>query len=1634
MAKRVIEVVIAGDASGLKRSLGGAQRDLDTFGSKVNAHTAILKRQQRTLGEIGQVTRHAATGLGIAAVGTVAAIIKVGASFEQQMSRVKAVTGANAEQMRALNREALKLGKDTKFSAKQAADAMYELASAGYTVHQTQKALPGVMALAAASNTDLARAAEISSNALRGFGLHAKDSTHVADVLTLAVNKSSVEMADLGDSMKYVGPISKATGQSFEDVTAAIAEMGNAGIKGEQAGTSLRGGLVRLVKPTKQIWEAFDTLGIKTGELYGPKGLKPLPEIIRVLKDHTEGLSVAQKNQALAQIFGTNSLSGMLAVVNKGPGALEKLSGAFQHSDGAAKKASKTMMDNVSGSFEQLKGSAETLGISLYEKFAPKIKSALDSATGDVNDFMDALSADKGFKSGDDVFGAIGRSLKKSGIEDDLKSLDIGGHIRDALHAAVPVVAKGAGQLGVAAVKGFIHEFASGDLLTKVALGAFFIHKFVGWKAAAAVLGRQTGGALAGGVVTGSTGPAAVGRFGKAVGALKIAGGGVAGAYIGTNIIAGMIRQFSGSNKQNFGHVLADFVEGKNIKAPFTPSVSDPLGKGGQNISTKTQTKEFNDMYNAIRRGEMSFKRLKELMAAPGNHGFTDDQAAALRKLSASMPALRNSFARMRKGSVTEVKELRSIVTGNFATIANVMGAKSEKGAAAVAKNTGLAVKTVKQFMKDGTLTTKQGMAQIEKVFRAEMALYGISGNQANADAHARAFSISTGGDSSTNNDSHAHARGGWVRAAAGGFIGGQGERGRDSEYMYVPEGQPVLNSHHQAALGFNSGGMVPVVLGRGEYLPSPSEVPELNARASAAGYGGLDGLFGAIDRPHYMAKGGKASHATRLLAAMNRVSAKNWPYHLGGGHEQPAHLEPFDCSGAVSYVTQQAGYKVPTSVSGGMGSWPFPRGGGAATIFYNPVHTFMKAFGRFFGTSGFARPGGGAGWFNQTPSASYLSGFKQIHLPNLGGADSGLGSVSAPKVKGPKGALKSVVQGAINRATHAANLRLHAAIAASGGGGGQALEAAGNYNGPLNRVFPRMFVGQKGAHLSSKQVSGLATKAGLPGQTFDQIAHGESDRHPGMQQRDPGDGNVGYGLWQMTPNAWGKGSAAQKYMQRLGGIPQMFNPWKNALMAKYLFHAAGNSIGPWKGTKYVTGGGGPSGSRHGIGGFARRMASGGIAGGGPGLGTRSGGPGLRLTATLRGVANTAIALAGAHQQATELAASIKGLKDQLRGHGTDSAKYALDQVAVISTEVESLSGDRAKLKALYRKALANHNRKLAEKLKEEIAGLDETILTARVQAKGLIDGLKDQLGTTLDATATKMHTAIDDALKATLAGLDAKLKADTAAVDTSAAGLELKGLTDAQAADARAAEDKGQQKSLADAQYLANHSGGKAKADALQAVADAQKAIDDTARQRRIDDLSKQVDDTKQHLTETHDAEVDAANKKAEDDGTAIDAETEARKTGYGKQLDALYALFTSGKEGWTQYVNDVNAILGPLGLGTGGPPIGQLPLTPDGQPAWFAPQLPPKAIHPIPKAILPPKQIGAHASGGTSFGEYAWVGELGRELVHLPRGAQVSTASDSRGQGGGTTVNFYDARIGSQMDLQSVGAKLAHKIAFAG
>lgn len=333
---------------------------------------------------------------GVAAIGIgkiFSEAVKTGMDFEAQMSRVKAISGATGEEFSKLKEQAKQLGADTAFSATQAAEGMENLASAGFTTSEIMEAMPGMLDLAASSGEDLASSADIAASTLRGFGLEASSAGHVADVLAKNAAATNAAVADTGEAMKYVAPVAKSVGIEFEETAAAIGIMADAGIKGSQAGTTLRGALSRIAKPTKAMQETMDSLGLSFYDSNGK--MKSLADITEMLETKMSGLTDEQKNQALITLFGQESLSGMMALMDRGSGEVRKLTDEYKNCDGSAKDMAKTMQDNLSGAVEEFGGSVESLGIEIFENVEGPLKKVVRSGTTELNKLTKAVKNNK---------------------------------------------------------------------------------------------------------------------------------------------------------------------------------------------------------------------------------------------------------------------------------------------------------------------------------------------------------------------------------------------------------------------------------------------------------------------------------------------------------------------------------------------------------------------------------------------------------------------------------------------------------------------------------------------------------------------------------------------------------------------------------------------------------------------------------------------------------------------------------------------------------------------------------------------------------------------------------------------------------------------------------------------------------------------------------------------------------------------------------------------------------------------------------------------------------------------------------------------------------------------------------------
>lgn len=358
-----------------------AKKDVTSVGDAAKRNSSHLDTIGNKAGLAGLAI---AAGLGLA--------VKAAVSFEARLSGIAAVTGATGKQMDQVRVLALKLGKDTKFSADEAAVAIEELAKAGISLPDIMNgAAQATVALAAAGEVELPRAAEIAANAMNVFSLAASDLPHVADLIAGAANASAIDVEQFALSLQQSGAAAALAGIGFEDLTTAIALMGNAGIKGSDAGTSLKTMLLNLQPETKKQIKLMKDLGIVTADgsnkFFDAQGkAKGLGEIAGVLQEALKGQTKQQQLATLATLFGSDAIRAAAILAKNGAKGFDTMAasiGKVKAADVAAKR-----MDNFKGSMEQFKGSMETAGIAIGTVLLPSLRKLLDAVTRLVNAFL----------------------------------------------------------------------------------------------------------------------------------------------------------------------------------------------------------------------------------------------------------------------------------------------------------------------------------------------------------------------------------------------------------------------------------------------------------------------------------------------------------------------------------------------------------------------------------------------------------------------------------------------------------------------------------------------------------------------------------------------------------------------------------------------------------------------------------------------------------------------------------------------------------------------------------------------------------------------------------------------------------------------------------------------------------------------------------------------------------------------------------------------------------------------------------------------------------------------------------------------------------------------------------------------
>lgn len=355
----------------------------DTVNGGMERISSVAKEALELTAKISAAGLTAASAAGAYAV-------KVGSSYEAQMSTVQAISMASAEDMKILGDKAKEMGATTVFSASQAGEAMEYMAMAGWKTQDMVNGIGGIMNLAAASGEDLGAVSDIVTDALTAFGLSAADSGHFADVLAAASSNANTNVSMMGETFKYVAPVAGAMKYSVEDTAEVIGLMANSGIKASQAGTSLRAILSRMVRPTDDVAAAMKRVGV---ELTIDGKMKSLNEVVSDLRNGFAGLSDEEKTQIASALAGQEAMSGLLAVVNASDADVNKLAESINNCTGAAEKMAQIRIDNLKGDATLFASAAEGLGISAFDDMNPLLRSGTQLATSYVNNAREYLES-----------------------------------------------------------------------------------------------------------------------------------------------------------------------------------------------------------------------------------------------------------------------------------------------------------------------------------------------------------------------------------------------------------------------------------------------------------------------------------------------------------------------------------------------------------------------------------------------------------------------------------------------------------------------------------------------------------------------------------------------------------------------------------------------------------------------------------------------------------------------------------------------------------------------------------------------------------------------------------------------------------------------------------------------------------------------------------------------------------------------------------------------------------------------------------------------------------------------------------------------------------------------------------------
>lgn len=402
-----IAAILTIDSSQFDRGLAKAKGAATSFGSGVGG----------VLGKVGRAAKIGFAAAGVASVGFAATAAKTGANFDKAMSQVAATMGKTNEELSkevgsvdtqfghfsgTIRDFAKYMGKNTKFSATQAADALNYMALAGYDTQKSMNMLPNVLNLAAAGNMGLAEASDMVTDAQSALGLSTKETTELVDKMAMAASKSNTSVSQLGEAILTVGGTAKNLKGGTTELAQALGILADNGIKGSEGGTALRNVLLGI--QSKKFEKTFGELGVNAFDAQGKA--RSLKDVFADMNKVMDGMTVEEKSKLIASAFNRFDLKSVNALLGTNAERWDELAGSIDNAQGSAAKMAETQLDNLEGDVTILKSAFEGLQITVSEKLNPVFRQVVQAAThgiSAINDLFEGIDSDK-VKSIGDLF------------------------------------------------------------------------------------------------------------------------------------------------------------------------------------------------------------------------------------------------------------------------------------------------------------------------------------------------------------------------------------------------------------------------------------------------------------------------------------------------------------------------------------------------------------------------------------------------------------------------------------------------------------------------------------------------------------------------------------------------------------------------------------------------------------------------------------------------------------------------------------------------------------------------------------------------------------------------------------------------------------------------------------------------------------------------------------------------------------------------------------------------------------------------------------------------------------------------------------------------------------------------------